>query len=191
MEIYESNLSKKKKVLKRFIKKQIKSINGFVKVCYYMTLFLRILAIVFGIITVLYVVLYSDYLVEILFLLVTFGVPMALSYLPATVYIISIGGEYRLRRCESVSFETDYFVYSYRDGKTGIDDQIFAFKVPYRKISDIKYDSETRLLEISGDIIVETYENSILKESISVLAMDLLDAYDIDVNEKIRKMMKG
>lgn len=42
-------------------------------------------------------------MVDIIFLIVTFGFLFGLSFLPATVYIVSAGGEYRLRRRETMA----------------------------------------------------------------------------------------
>lgn len=100
MQTYCPDKSKRKKALKSIIKINIKQSKGFVKFCYGATWFLRILAVVLGIANILYVIFMSDYMVDILFLIITFGFPYAFSYLPATVYIISASGEYRFRKQE-------------------------------------------------------------------------------------------
>lgn len=190
MEINEINISKKREALNKYIKEEAKKSKGGIKLCYILTLLFRILAIILGIGTIIYVVMISGYYVELMLLIITFGFPIGLSYLPATVYKASLGREYMFRHQENASFDANNFVYSYRDSRTGLSDQFFAFKIPYDKITEIKRDEKTKLLEISGEIILETYENNVLTDSILGEKMDFIDAYNIEVAEKIKEMMK-
>ena len=99
----------------------------------------------------------SSNVADIIFLIMTFGFPYGLSLLSAIVYIISAGGEYRLRRRETITFANGGFVYSYHDDRVGLSDAIFAFNVPY--------------------------ENGELKTSDEYNEISLLDVYDFSVKQ--------
>ena len=189
MDTYEINRKKRKKAIKKYIHSEIKKADGSSRFCYLLTLILRILGIVLGVATVVYVICFGSYMVELLFVILTLGIPLALSFLPATVYIIKVGGEYRLRRRETVSFDEDYFTYSHRDGRTGLEDKIFAYRVMYDDINELKFNPKTKVLEITGKIYLDTYVNSVLKDSVEGRAFDFLDVYDIGVCKKIKEKM--
>lgn len=104
MQSYEINHGKRKKAIKQVVKANVKNAKGIVKFCHGLTWFLRILAVILGLANILYVVFLSSYVVDIIFLIMTFGFPYGLSFLSAIVYIISAGGEYRLRRRETITF---------------------------------------------------------------------------------------
>lgn len=183
MQSYEINHSKRKKAIKQVVKANVKTAKGFVKFCYGLTWFLRILAVILGLANILYVVFLSNYVVDIIFLIMTFGFPYGLSFLSAIVYIISAGGEYRLRRRETVTFANGGFVYSYHDDRVGLSDAIFAFNVFYENISKYDYDDNTKMLTLYGKIIGDIYENGELKASDEYNEISLLDAYDFSVKQ--------
>lgn len=187
MQTYYPDKSKRKKALKSIIKINIKQSKGFVKFCYGATWFLRILAIVLGIANILYVIFMSDYMVDILFLIITFGFPYAFSYLPATVYIISASGEYRFRKQETITIKEDEILYSFHDDRVGLSDSIFAFHVVPKKIDKCNYDEKTNVLTLYGKIVGETYENGELKESDEYNQISLLDVYDISIKDMIKQ----
>lgn len=144
-----------------------------------------------AIVNILYVAILSKDGLDLIFLIMTFGFPMLLSLLPSTVYIIGVGGEYRLRRRETVSFDEDYFTYSHRDERTGLEDKIFAYRVMYDDINELKFNQKTKVLEITGKIYLDTYVDSVLKDSIEGRVFDFLDVYNVDVYKKIKEKMKG
>ena len=113
----------------------------------------------------------------------TFGFPYGLSLLSAIVYIISAGGEYRLRRRETITFANGGFVYSYHDDRVGLSDAIFAINVLYENISKYEYDDKTKILTLYGKIIGDTYENGELKTSDEYNEISLLDVYDFSVKQ--------
>lgn len=125
----------------------------------------------------------SSNVADIIFLIMTFGFPYGLSLLSAIVYIISAGGEYRLRRRETITFANGGFVYSYHDDRVGLSDAIFAFNVLYENISKYEYDDKTKLLTLYGKIIGDTYENGELKTSDEYNEISLLDVYDFSVKQ--------
>ena len=98
-------------------------------------------------------------------------------------YIISAGGEYRLRRRETITFANGGFVYSYHDDRVGLSDAIFAFNVLYENISKYEYDDKTKILTLYGKIIGDTYENGELKTSDEYNEISLLDVYDFSVKQ--------
>ena len=187
MQTYNVNYNKRKKALKQVVKTNVKTSKGLVKFCYGLTIFLRILSIILGVANILYVFLLSDYLVDIIFLIITFGVPYSLSFLPATVYIMSVGGEYRLRKQETVTLNNGGFVYSYHDDRVGLSDTIFAFNVFYEKIDTFRYDEKTGILTLRGIIVGDTYENGDLKNSIEFNEISLLDVYDVSIKQLLEK----
>lgn len=190
MKYYEINLDKRKKILKAYIKKNIKSANLFSRVCYVLAGVLKILAIILGIGNILYVALLSKEELELIFLIMTFGFPMLLSLLPSTVYVIAVGGEYRLRRNETIAFTENALIYSHKDDRSGLLDVVYCHKVNYSEIEDIIVDQDSGLVEIHGNITVETYENSELKETLNAKIFDFLDAYDENVVDMIKKSVK-
>lgn len=190
MKYYEVDLDKRKKVLKSYIKKNIKNANWFSRLCYILAGVLRILAIVLAIVNILYVAILSKDGLDLIFLIMTFGFPMLLSLLPSTVYIIDVGGEYRLRRKETIAFTENSIVYSHKDDRSGLLDVVYSHKVNYSEIDDVIVDELSGLVEIHGNIIVETYENSELKEILNAKIFDFLNAYDENVVEIIKKSIK-
>lgn len=185
MQSYEANQSKRKKAIKQVVKANVKTAKGGVKFCYGLTWFLRIIAVLLGLANILYVVFLSSYVVDIIFLIMTFGFPYGLSFLSAIVYIISAGGEYRLRRRETITFVNGGFVYSYHDDRVGLSDAIFAFNVLYENISKYDCDDRTKTLTLYGKIIGDTYENGKLKASDEYNEISLLDVYDFSVKQLI------
>lgn len=183
MQSYEINQGKRKKAIKQLVKVNVKTAKGFVKFCYGLTWFLRILAVILGFANILYVVFLSSYVIDIIFLIMTFGFPYGLSFLSAIVYIISAGGEYRLRRRETITFANGGFVYSYHDDRVGLSDTVFAFNVLYENINKYKYDDKTKKLTLYGKIIGDTYENGELKVSDEYNEISFLDVYDFSVKQ--------
>lgn len=183
MKTYDVDGKKRKKALKRIVKVNIKDSKGFVKFCYGLTWFLRTLAVALGIANIIYVMFFSNHFVEIIFLIMTFGFPYGLSYLSAIVYIISAGGEYRLRRRETITLANDGFVYGYHDDRVGLSDAVFGFNVSYNKIEKYEYDEGTKLLTLYGTIVGNTYENGEFKNSDEYNQISMLDVYDISINK--------
>lgn len=67
---------------------------------------------------------------------------------------------------------------------------VYSHKVNYSEIDDVIVDELSGLDEIHGNIIVETYENSELKEILNAKIFDFINAYDEDVVEIIKKFIK-
>lgn len=184
MHSFGVNQRKRKKAIKQLVKANVKEAKGFVKFCYGLTWFFRILAVILGLANILYVVFLSRYvMIDILYLLMTFGFPYGLSFLPATVYIVSASVEYCMRRRETITFVDGGFVYSYHDDRVGLSDSIFAFNVLYENISKYDYDDKAKILTLYGKIVGDTYENGELKESDEYNEISLLDVYDFSVKQ--------
>lgn len=183
MQSYEVNQGKRKKAIKQVVKTNVKTAKGFVKFCYGLTWFLRILAVILGLANILYVVFLSRNVLDIIYLLMTFGFPYGFSFISAIVYIVSASSEYWLRRRETITFANGGFVYSYHDDRVGLSDAIFAFNVLYENISKYDYDDKTKILTLYGKIIGDTYENDELKESDEYNEISLLDVYDFSVKQ--------
>ncbi len=188
MKIYEVNLHKKKKLLRSYIKRNIKNAGRFSKVCYALAVMLRTLAVVLATINLWYVAVVSRDELDLIFLIITFGFPIALSALPSTVYIITVGGEYRLRREEKIIFTEDGLIYSYGVDTNVLTDTVFCGKVNYSDIDDVIVDGG--VVDIRGNTIVEIYENSELKDTSDSTGLDFLNAYDEDIVGMIKNAMK-
>ena len=183
MQSFEVNQRKRKKAIKQLVKTNVKEAKGFVKFCYGLTWFFRILAVILGLANILYVVFLSRNVLDIIYLLMTFGFPYGFSFISAIVYIVSASSEYWLRRRETITFTNGGFVYSYHDDRVGLSDSIFAFNVLYENISRYDYDDKTKILTLYGKIVGETYENGELKESDEFNEVSLLDVYDFSVKQ--------
>lgn len=189
MKYYDVNLQKKNKALRAYIKKNINKAHFFYKLCYGLTFFFRIIAVLLAIVNIGYVI-GEDEELYLIYLIITFVFPMLLSFLPATVYIIGVGGDHRLRRKETVVFKEEEFIYTHKDDRSGLADSQYCCKVKYSDIKDIIVDEKTKIIEIHGNIIVETYENSVLKETLNAKIFDFIDAYDVDVIDMIKNYIK-
>lgn len=187
MKTLEINKRKHQKAMRQIIKNNVKTAKSFVKFCYGLTQFLRILAVILGLANILYVVFLSDYIVDIIFLIMTFGFPYGLSFLSAIVYIISACGEYRLRRRETITFANGGFVYSYHDDRVGLSDTVFAFNVLYENINKYKYDDKTKKLTLYGKIIGDIYENGEMKVSDEYNEISFLDVYNISIKQLLNE----
>lgn len=188
MKIYEVNLNKKRKLLRSYIKRNIKNAGRFSKVCYVLAVMLRVLAVVLATINIYYAMVVEKEALYLLFLIMTFEVPIALSFIPATVYIITVGGEYRLRREEKIIFTEDSLIYSYGIDTNVLTDTVFCGKVNYSDIDDVIVDGG--VVDIRGNTIVEIYENSELKDTSDSTGLDFLNAYDEDIVAMIKNAMK-
>lgn len=183
MQSYKVNQGKRKKAIKQLVKTNVKAAKGFVKFCYGLTWFLRILAVILGLANILYVVFLNRDAFNPFFLIAIVGYTYGLSFLPAAVYIFSISNEYSLRKREAITFVDGGFVYSFHDDRVGLSDSIFAFNVLYENISRYDYDDKTKILTLYGKIVGETYENGELKESDEYNEISLLDVYDFSVKQ--------
>lgn len=190
MQTYDIDQTKRKKAIKKIVKINVKNTKGFVKFCYGLTIFLRILAILLGAANILYVIFFSSYAVDIIMLIITFGFPYGLSFLPATVYVISMGGEYRLRKSETVTFTETGFIYSYHDNRLGFSDSILAFHIVYEKIARFAFEEKTRILTLYGKITGDIYENGELEKSDEYSEISLLDAYNISLEQLLEENIR-
>ena len=186
MQTYQPNDKKQKKAYANQIKEGVKTAGGFVKFCYYLTKILVGLAYVLAIGTVLHVVFISHKALYLLFLWVTFFVPLALSMLPRTVYAVSLSRDYRFRRKETLTVSDKGFVYAYHDDRSMASLERFSYNVSFDKISKVEYDEKTAILTIFGDIKEDTFIGGTLKETNEWSQITLLNVYDIDLVEMIR-----
>ena len=183
MQSFEVNQGKRKKAIKQLVKTNVKEAKGFVKFCYGLTWFLRILAVILGLANILHVVFLSRNALDLIYLIMTFGFTYGFSFLPATVYIVSTSVEYRMRRRETITFVDGGFVYSFHDDRVGLSDAIFAFTVLYENVTKYDYDDKTKILTLYGKIVGDTYENGELKDSDEFNEISLLDVYDFSVKQ--------
>lgn len=190
MQSFEIDKRKRKKALKQIVKQNLKSAKGFVKFCYVFTWFLRITAIILGLVTIVYVISLKDRWFRLIFLILTFLFPYLFSYIPAAVYIISAGGEYRLRRNEDITIGKEGFVYSFRDDRVGLSDAIIAFSISYQHIKKFTYDDNTKILTLFGKIRGDMYENGEIKSTDECSEVSLLDVYENSIKQLLEDNCK-
>lgn len=187
MGTYNVNPAKREKALRQITKKEVKSAKGFPKFCYGLTIALRVLACVLGLANILYVIFLSNYAVDIVFLIITFGFPYLLSFISAAVYAGSCSGEYRLRRRETITLANGGFVYSYHNDLMGLGDNIISLNVLYDKVKRFEYDEKTRCITLYGCILLDIYENGGLISSDELGEISLLNIFEIDVADLMVK----
>lgn len=185
--VLEARKRKKRKALKSIARANLKDAKSSVKFCYGLTIFLRVLAVVLAGANILYILFVSKDAIDAIFLIMTFGFPFALSFLPAIVYTMSTSSEYRMRRNETVKLMRDYgLVYCYQDNRAGLTNPVFTFSVQYNDIKDCVYNEKTKLLRIRGKIIGEVYENGELKSSDEYTEISFLDVYGVSIQEMLK-----
>lgn len=196
MEILNANSKQRKKAIKKVIKTALKDKNtkGLIKACYIITWILRSIACLLGLLTIYYAIFISDYIyIDLLYLIITFLFPFLFSYVSATVYMISLSKEYRYRSKESITLMDNGFVYAYHDDRIDLSDAIFSFNVKYNQLNKYEYCKETKVLDLYGEIAVDTYENGKLKESNECRQLSMLDVYERSIHqlleEKIQPMV--
>ena len=189
MELYKIDIDKKEKTIRAIVQKKIKNEKGFVRFCYILTAIIKILGIILGCANVIHVIVVSHDAYELILLIVTFGCPMLISLLPATVYYGFIGKNYRFRDREIVTFNQDEFVYSYGSFIGDGPDRCF-YKIKYSDISEIICDEKSKLVEIHGKVKLESSGDSIIIKEGECKVFDFIDTYEINVADKIKQNMK-
>lgn len=186
MEILNAKSKQRKRAIKKVVKKALKDKNTKVlyKICYIITLFLRITAFLLGAYTIYYAAFISDYgYIGYLRLIITFLFPYMFSYIPAVIYHISLSKEYFYRRKESVTISDNGFVYAYHDDQMIYSDGILSYNVDFNKIDKFDYCEKTKVLDLYGEIALDLYEHGKLKESIVCRQFSMLDVYDRNLHQ--------
>lgn len=186
MKKYNVNNKKRNQALKQLVKVNISSAKGFVKFCYGLTWFMRILSIVLGMLNVIYAVCVGD-LLDLILVILTFVFPYLLSFLPATVYIVACGGEYRFRRNETITITDMGFIYSYHDDRSNITTERFSYNITFDNIKNIEYSEKTKVATLFGVIVEETYHGGSLVNKSEWAQITFLNIFDIDVIEIVKR----
>lgn len=181
MDCYKVDSRKKSRALGSYIRNNIGKCGKFIKLCYVLTKFLRVLAVILGLFNIAYFMESGDAL-DLILLIVYFGFPMALSFLPWAVYHCSVGVEYRSRIREIIVFNDKGFEYSYEGLTGGVQ---LVYKVRYSDISNIRIDPSTRVVEVRGRIVLDEYRDSLLVDTVDAEVFDFIDVYDISVVDMI------
>lgn len=191
MQTYIVNEKKSKQAMKLLIKDNRKTLKCFPKVCYYIAMFMKFAAIVCGTANVLHMVFWSREWFEIFLLGITFITPYALSWIPRTVYIVSLNREFRFRRRESITFKPDGFIYSYHDDRSSAYDSIFAYDIKYSQITRFERDERTKVLTCYGNFVTDTYSGDKITQTLECRVFDFMDVYDIDIKQILEKNCKN
>lgn len=189
MQTYVINEKKRKQALKLLIKDNRKTLKQFPKACYYITLAMRLTAIVGGIADVLYTVLGNKDRYDMYFLLTAFATIYLLSLIPQTVYVVSLDREFRFRRREIMTFTPDGFIYSYHDNRVSEPDSTFAYDIKYSQITRFEQNERTKILTFYGDFTTDTYSGDKITQTLNCRVFDFIDAYDIDMKQLIEQRM--
>lgn len=193
MEILNAKSKQRKRAIKQVVKKAIKDKDTklLFKVCYGITLFLRITACLLGSYTIYYAAFISDYgYIGYLRLIITFLFPYMFSYIPAVIYHICLSKEYFYRRKESVTISDNGFVYAYHDDQMINSDGILSYNVDFNKIDKFDYCEKTKVLDLYGEIAMDVYENGKLKESHVCRQFSMLDVYDRSIHRILGDKIK-
>ena len=190
MENYVVDVKKKRKALRQVLKENINNSKGFVRFCYGLTIVMQVCAIFLGILNIRYVLVHENPL-ALIFLILTFLFPMLFSLLPATVYMVSCGGELRFRRNEKISLKEDEFLYAYQDDRIGFEKTLFVFHIVYDKIQRYEYSEKTSCLTLYGKIMVDIYKSGKFEASEEYEGIDLLDVYDVSLLDLIKENCPG
>lgn len=189
MQTYTVNEKKRRKALKQLTQDKRKTLKGFPKVCFYIAMGLKLIGLVCGTANVLHMVFWSHKWHEMILLQITFIAPYGLSFIPQTVYVVTLNREYSFRRRESITFKPYGFIYSYHDDRTSEYDSIFAYDIQYSQIKKIERNERTRLLTVSGDFVTNTYSGDKITETLSCRVFDFLDVYDVDMKQMLEKQL--
>ncbi len=190
MQTYVVNETKRKQALKLLVKENTKTLKGFPKACYYVSILLKIVAIVCGAGNVLHMIFWSKKWFEMFLLAITFVIPYCLSLLPRAVYVTTIGRDFSFRRRETITFKPDGFLYSYHDDRVGAFDSIFAYDIKYSQITRFERDEKTKVLTFYGNFITDTYSGEKITQTLDCEVFDFMDVYDIDVKQMLEKNCK-
>ena len=184
--IYRVDSKKQKIAQKQLVKSNLTSAKGFVRFCYGATWFLRILAVVLGILNIIGVAL-SGRVAFLIVLIPSFGFTYLLSLLPQTVYVVSCSGDYSFRSNETILAKSDGFIYSYHDLRSDIPTEQIVFNVDFNMIERMEYDAVTGMITIWGHIEQEVYYGAALVQEDIWECITFLNAYEADVADIVKK----
>ncbi len=191
MEIHNADRRKRKKALKKVMKENIKNLNGGIKFCYGLTIFLRATAIILGIVTIMYILIVSQNLLDLILLIIAFGGPYLLSFIPAALYVNTTQKEYRFRGKEVITTDNEGFVYSYYQDVMGMQHLSISYKVRYSQIEKVEFLDKANIIKIFGKIEFDNYDKGKVINSNSCKQVEFLDIYDISIKELLEgKLMK-
>lgn len=172
---------KRKEALRNIIKENIRKAGRGVRFCCYLTWFMRGAGLLLGLGNILYAFLVSGNMLDLLFLLITAGFPIGLSFLPAAAYRAALENEYFSRVDERIELFEDGFWYSYYDGRPGFQNMLLFYHIRYSAISQFYCDRETRILSIHGDIDCEVCDGQTLVEKYTCEELALVNMYEEDL----------
>lgn len=181
------NIQKKREAFKELSKVEIRKSKGFVKFCYYLTLIMRIVAVLLGIYNIYNVICVSNEPLYLIFLIMTFGFPFGLSYIPWAVYHFSILREYRFRSEEVIDIGKTSMSYKYHDDRLPMEDTWLVYNISYSSINKMDYTEKTKELILQGDFVVKTYINGVLKEDELSSELRLLNIFNLDIADLLKE----
>lgn len=178
---------KKRKALKAISKINVKKAKGFVKFCYYFTIVMRVVAVLLGIVNIIQAIRLDDSLLYIM-LLVSFGFPYGLSYLPWAVYHFSCIGDYHFRSSEQIILRDYNISYSYVDDRLEFEDIKLEYTIPFNEINKMSYCEKTRELSLEGDsFIFKQYKNGKLVINEITSGVCILNVFTTDLVKLLKE----
>lgn len=186
---------KLRKALLTLAAEQVPSADFFIRGCYYLTHLLRWLSLPMGVATVAYVCFCSNYATDLLYLLLTVGMPWLLSYIPQVVYLRALPTEYSSRADEMIQISPDWygFVYDYKDTSSDLAwPDMIRFYVDAQSIRDISYNRKMKLLTIQGTMTREVHSfreghGWEPREETKCEELSLLNVYSLDLVAFLQK----
>lgn len=146
---YSLNRKERKKLIHNQIRASLKTAKGSVKFCYGATKVLQALSVILCAVNIYWAV--SEPL-DLLLLFITFGIPFGLSFLPATVYLISLAPEYKFRLNEKLAIDPKRIRYGFCDDRAAGEEAMLLYAADLEDISEIILDSANNVFYVRGNI---------------------------------------
>ena len=188
MQYFSVDEQKRNRIMREHDKKEIHVAKPFVKFSYYTYKALRIMAIILGLVNLIYVVLFSHDPLDLLFLLMTIGFPLGISFIFLAVCRASINDDIIYKQNEQFGIDDTSLVYSYSDMRSLQNNYMFTFKANLSDIDYVSYDSYFEKITVWGTIKCQVYsgDGRFIEENDSK-GLYFYNIFDIDIIDIFKK----
>ena len=190
MNVYKEDAKKKKKVLEKIVKVNLKNAKPAIKFCYILTALIRTLACVLGLINIYYAIFLVKHWAYILFLTLTFVIPFVLSFIPYSIYQAVCKSKYIFRKKEKIIMTDKGLTYSYHDDSLVTTDYEYTSTILYENIKHYEYDKNIENITIFGSAVSELYLNGELKQRLDCEAVSFLNIFEVDIVNQIENIVQ-
>ena len=187
MKISSVDKKQRKNALKKLQKKTVKQSHGVIRISYYGSRVLTVLAIVIGAVSAYNVSQREHYAFEFLMPFLYFAITIGISLMVAAIYKGAAGKDYMLRRGEKLSFDGKTYYYSYEDRIRQDSADTSRFIISKADITRLEYDKDTREITLHGKIIEERYNKDNLVLTNEWAKLVLIDTFkDLDLYNALK-----